>query len=642
MQRYLRVAINCNLPPFQFLDASGQCVGMHIQMLDAIAQSRGYVFDYIPLQTNRECLEALQEGKADVIAGMIEGAADTLGYQVRYTEPLTASQLCVVVQNDLLQAGEGQGDYDTRLYTAVFSADTARYTLLANLRFNKYIVVGNQSDVVERQREESDMAMIGIKDSLLYQLDQLGILDDYAIRNNYLGTIHFTLAVRPEDGELLRSLNSIIDQFRVSTQYEDIYNRWIVVADSDLRAAALRQVGIAVGIAAVVLLGYGWATTQLRNVLKKRVAQQTQQIQTANQELERQLTQIQDENDLRNRIIKYSPNAMLLFDENHAIVLTNKSAQVMAGTEEMLGRSILQVPVFCEIVTQLGRDMFLPDATIENRSIRLEIGTVQRSYRCTTHQVHQYGRISGILLTVQDITEEEQAQQAAFESEKNSALMRIAAGIAHEIRNPLMSIRTFASLIGSRGNDREVQESFAHYVPNEVDRINRLIESLIHYAKPTSRRVDRILVSELVEEALYLANPLIKAPAQFIQELDPSLYITADRDQVKQMVINLLMNSVEATNRRLAESPCAQPLMIYVRAQAEGEWARITVRDEGVGMTPAEIAQCTEPFFTTKDNGTGLGLALIEQDVGKNGGHMSIESEKGVYTQITLRFRRNI
>jgi polar amino acid transport system substrate-binding protein len=611
-------------------------------MLDAIAQSRGYVFDYIPLQTNRECLEALQEGKADVIAGMIEGAADTLGYQVRYTEPLTASQLCVVVQNDLLQAGEGQGDYDTRLYTAVFSADTARYTLLANLRFNKYIVVGNQSDVVERQREESDMAMIGIKDSLLYQLDQLGILDDYAIRNNYLGTIHFTLAVRPEDGELLRSLNSIIDQFRVSTQYEDIYNRWIVVADSDLRAAALRQVGIAVGIAAVVLLGYGWATTQLRNVLKKRVAQQTQQIQTANQELERQLTQIQDENDLRNRIIKYSPNAMLLFDENHAIVLTNKSAQVMAGTEEMLGRSILQVPVFCEIVTQLGRDMFLPDATIENRSIRLEIGTVQRSYRCTTHQVHQYGRISGILLTVQDITEEEQAQQAAFESEKNSALMRIAAGIAHEIRNPLMSIRTFASLIGSRGNDREVQESFAHYVPNEVDRINRLIESLIHYAKPTSRRVDRILVSELVEEALYLANPLIKAPAQFIQELDPSLYITADRDQVKQMVINLLMNSVEATNRRLAESPCAQPLMIYVRAQAEGEWARITVRDEGVGMTPAEIAQCTEPFFTTKDNGTGLGLALIEQDVGKNGGHMSIESEKGVYTQITLRFRRNI
>jgi len=311
--------------------------------------------------------------------------------------------------------------------------------------------------------------------------------------------------------------------------------------------------------------------------------------------------------------------------------------------QSCVGQSALSLPVFKEIIRQAGREIFEHGNMIENQSIKIGggIGSFQ-SYRYTMHQVILYGKVIQILLTVQNVTKEELEKQAAFESEKNRALMRIAAGVAHEIRNPLMSIRTFASLVGTRGNDRAVQESFAQYVPIEVDRINKLVENLIHYTKPVKRNVEMISVSDVLAECLHLLSPLIqKAKASLVKNLDGSLYITADRDQMKQIFINLIMNGVEAIEKKLSLSPAAEvPPHLYVATAADAEWAVISIKDEGIGMSADEIQQCTDPFFTTKLSGTGLGLALCKQYISDNGGLMEITSTAREYTEISLRFAR--
>ena len=275
---------------------------------------------------------------------------------------------------------------------------------------------------------------------------------------------------------------------------------------------------------------------------------------------------------------------------------------------------------------------------MENGRLRLD----SKSYRYTMHQVILDGEISGVLIMVQDVTKEDQEAQVEFEKDKNRSLARLVAGIAHEIRNPLMSIRTFATVIGSRGEDREVQRSFAEYVPGEVDRINRLIENMICYSKPANRQVGRCEVAGIVQECVGLISPSISSKGiRLSTGIGEGLAISVDRDQVKQVLINLLINSVEAIERKLAQSDRAELLDISVRAWDVDDSVILEVRDEGSGMTAEELRCCAEPFYTTKGTGTGLGLTLCKQYLEENAARLDVTSEEGRYTRITITFPRS-
>ncbi len=639
LQQYLKVGVNIHLPPYQFLNESGNCAGMHVDMLDRIAADKEFVLDYLPYETSRECLAALESGEVDVILGVVNDFTDGKSFANTYS--ISTSQLCMIVRNEDL-------DQNTAplFNTAVYASDTVLHSsLLANLGVSQFISVGNQQAVYETQLEHSRTAMVGIKNSLIYQLTEHGVSDDYTVLRNYLDTISYTLAVRRDDVELLRHLNDGITRFKASRQYEELYNQWSPLESQEARSLlVIRRISIGATALLVILLVYTLITARLRLVLKNRVAEQTEVIRSANRELEKQLAQIRDENDLRNRIIKYSPSGMILFNASYTITLMNKSAVAISGIQEdRVGTSVLELPVFGEILRENHGDLFQLGATVENRSIRLGNSPSRtRTFNYTMHQVILYGKVIGILLTIQDMTKAEQMKQAEFEQEKNQAMMRIVAGIAHEIRNPLMSIRTFASLVGTKGDDQQVQESFAYYVPREVDRINKLVENLIHYAKPVRPTPEVLCAAELVDESLALVRPVLKKTGVKLEHaLDSSLYITADRDQIKQVLINLLMNGVEATEERCRREAPSQPPALAVSVNGSGDTVMIRVRDRGIGMSPEELRQCRDPFFSTKKRGTGLGLSLCEQYVKENGGVMRIESIPMDYTQIDLVFERS-
>lgn len=637
LNRYLRVGFNTNLPPYQFLDAKGAPAGMHIDMLRAIGSSRNYEFEFLPFETNRACLGALEQGEIDLILGVIAGSVKN-DLSILYTDALSSSQLCMIVSNAAPSPGANQT-------SAIFSSDSIRHTMLANLGIQQFIAVGNQKMVYERHKQHPGSAMIGVKDSLLYQLINDGKESNYTVRYNYLGTIEFTLVVRRNDAELLRAMNDSISKFRAGQQYEDIRNQWLPIVDYEARLErVLRTAAIIASIAVALALGYSLIMRRIQRLLKRRVAEQTEQIRLTNAELEKQFEQIQGENDLRNRIIKYSPSGMLLFDPHYLITMMNKSACAMAGlSEPCVGGSALDVPVFREILLREGDAVFEPGTTVENGSIRIGTSPVStRSYQYLIYQVKRYGTVAGVLLSVQDMTEAERMQQAEFEKEKSSALTRIATGIAHEIRNPLMTIRTFASLIGTKGDDKNVQQSFALFVPEEVDRINRLIESLIHYAKPARHFTERIALSELVGDCLLLIQPVLqKSSFRLVRSLSPELSILADRDQVRQVLINILINGIEAMEKKRAHDAQNAPLTLEVRVEEAGGKVAVIVRDEGIGMTPEELSVCRDPFFSTKETGTGLGLALCEQYIKENNGTLEIQSTKNEYTEISLLFERS-
>lgn len=637
LDRYLRIGLSADAPPFQFPDGEGEARGIHIDILKAIAKADEYELEFVLFENTRACCDALRQGDIDAVLGAIPSDKwEDEGLSC--TDPLTSSQLCMIVKSNVLRSSD-------KIITAVFASETVQHTLLANLGIHQFIAVGDQTKIYARHKLDPETAMIGVKDSLIYQLAEDGVDDQYTVRYNYLGALEFSMLVRSGDAELLRAMNRSITQFKASQEYEDICNEWLPVSTREAEfQRMLNRILFGIGITFLLVMGYVLLMRRMQQMLRRQVAEKTEEIQAAKVELERNFAQLQDESDLRNRIIKYSPSGMLLVDRSYKVNLINRSACAIAGVDDgWVGRDALEIPVFREILRQEGETIFENGTTVENGTIRIgDIPARMRTFNYMIHQIIQYGNVAGVLLTVQDITKAERRQQEQFERQKSSALTRIAAGIAHEIRNPLMTIRTFASLIGTKGDDKLVQEQFARYVPNEVDRINRLVDNLIHYAKPVKRQVERVCVDEIVADSLSLIRTVLrKSNFRLVQETVSDLYISVDRDQIKQVMTNIFINGMEAMENKRNRSGSTEPMTLTVCTEVREEKVCIRIRDEGTGMTEEELAQCRDPFFSTKDAGTGLGLALCEQYIHENSGVMEIDSVKDVYTEISLIFERS-
>ena len=207
-----------------------------------------------------------------------------------------------------------------------------------------------------------------------------------------------------------------------------------------------------------------------------------------------------------------------------------------------------------------------------------------------------------------------------------SALGTLAAGIAHEIRNPLVSIQTFFQLAPQRLDDVEFMTSFLRLAEGEVHRIGNLISELLTFAKSPAPAVGELQIDELIERAITLLDPQARNQQVTLRrgrnEQVPT--VVADPDQIMQVVINIVLNAIQAT-------PNGGIVTIDVREveNESGRFCQIEVRDTGPGI-PAEIREeIFNPFFTTKDKGTGLGLPVAHRIIAEYDGFISVDSVEG-------------
>lgn len=636
----LRVAINCSLPPFQFINEKGKPDGMHIEILDIIAKRNNFDIQYIPMETKSECLDALDSGQVDMVVGVIMDKNSP--YYSQCTNEISSSSLCLIAPNKTAEyINSGKGNYK---YSISYEYGTADYLFISFINASKYIAVANQNQVYNTCIQGDADAMIGIKSSLLYQLKQAGLEDDYSIVYNYMATVKYSILVQKGDEELKRLLNNEIAALHASSSYQNIYNKWMVSEQSmniNIIIKRVVYISIAVIIGVIIYTIFSW---QINALLKKQVAEKTQKLQEINKELQLRIRQIENESTLRNLIIENSHSGMILIDKNYLITLANSSACALSGQASIpVGEKIQNVSVFRELLNGRINDIFCDNYCMTNEIVPIVTDGEQKEYRLNINQTMKDGCVSGALLTVEDVTKEEREKRELFEKEKNKALNRIIAGIAHEIKNPLMSIRTFATLIGTKGDDKEFQESFYQFVPGEVDRINKLIESLINYAKPVAKEMECVDVKAIINDCMYLTRPVVKRGIIGIQtEIGDNLIIKVNKDQVKQVLINIFMNGIESMEKKIKTSDNIgkDKLTMRVSAWAEDEYVFISIADEGMGMNTKELRNCTDPFFTTKAAGTGLGLALSKVFIKENKGELFIESMEMEYTKVIIRFRR--
>lgn len=207
----------------------------------------------------------------------------------------------------------------------------------------------------------------------------------------------------------------------------------------------------------------------------------------------------------------------------------------------------------------------------------------------------------------------EDAQRALVQQEKLAAIGRLAAGVAHEVRNPLGVIRASAAMVREGFAPGEDSFRACQFIVDEADRLNVLVTTLLDFSRPTQPRIEAVDVERVLDHALELAGDSIRArDAKVEREIAPAREpVHADSHLLAQVLLDLVTNAVEAI---------APGGRIAVRVASEAAALRIDVADDGPGVAPEQRVQIFEPFVTTKPRGTGLGLAMAQRIVEAHGG----------------------
>lgn len=238
----------------------------------------------------------------------------------------------------------------------------------------------------------------------------------------------------------------------------------------------------------------------------------------------------------------------------------------------------------------------------------------------STSMLHTDKNVLGVVVVFKDLSEHKAFEECVERVDRLAAVGELAAGIAHEIRNPLTAISGSVQILLDELPKENSSRVFGDIVLKEVDRLNGIIEDLIYFAKPAKHYVTCINPNELVENALLLLFPSLKKEIVVLEKHFDQLIgiISVDTQLIKQVIVNLLLNAIQALPKEGGK--------ITVITQNVIKGIEIIIKDNGKGIEPDNLKKIFNPFFTTKDTGTGLGLAVSNKIIEIHQGYIRAES----------------
>lgn len=238
----------------------------------------------------------------------------------------------------------------------------------------------------------------------------------------------------------------------------------------------------------------------------------------------------------------------------------------------------------------------------------------------------------GKVLLISDVTEIRSLEQRMRESERLAAVGRMAGGVAHEVRNPLSSIKGLALLLKNKFPQGSKEQATAELLIQETERMNRTITEMLSFTRPSVLHLERIDIGRLLEKSI----ALIRAEAmenriETTLEVQPDLKpVLGDADRLQQVLMNVFINGIQAMEK-------GGRLAITLKNRDEAGEVELKIRDTGPGIEPELLSQVFYPYFTTKQAGTGLGLAISQKIIADHGGSIELESESGNGTTVIIQ-----
>jgi two-component system sensor histidine kinase HydH len=336
------------------------------------------------------------------------------------------------------------------------------------------------------------------------------------------------------------------------------------------------------------------------------------------------------------KLLETMDNAVISVDNKGKIKTFNRKSEEIFGKkkeevlhkdcQEVLNLNILGESIFKKCL--LEKKNISQEIILEEKGLKKKILDLNTSFL-----TDKSGEITGVVAVIRDVTEIKDLNEEVARHKRLAALGKLSAGIAHEIRNPLSSIRGLAQFVYNSFSKTDERKEDLNTIIQEVDRLNKLVVQVLDFAKLKKPNLIRFSLNDLIRNVAELFKLEIKdKQIKFNLELTPDIsQIQADEDRVRQILMNVIINAIQAIPKK------GEIKIKTEKTLLKGEPAiKLIVEDSGIGIPEKDLNQIFDPFFSTKEKGSGLGLSIAYKLIEAHQGEIKVESKEGEGTKFVI------
>jgi two-component system sensor histidine kinase PilS (NtrC family) len=371
--------------------------------------------------------------------------------------------------------------------------------------------------------------------------------------------------------------------------------------------------------------------------LAQRVKIKGEELWSASVELNRIRTDTDD-------VLRHVKSGLVTVDALGRIIYFNRAAEEILGYKEQEVKGKNYENVFKKRMPQLGEKFYqaLRFSQVDSRDVLYITGADNRKVPLgisTSILGDKEGEIRGVIAIFQDITGALKLEERIRTADRLAAVGELSAGIAHEIRNPLASISGSVEVLKEELSLSGENQKLLELIIKETGRLNKILTEFLQYAKIGPAVFTKVELPHLVDEVIEIVkkHPALGQGISVKKEMiSDSLYVLGEENQIKQILLNLLVNAIESMEEKSGEilitnQSLNQIDQYYFNGEEpeDSDWVPTAITDQGKGMTEEQKDKIFSPFYSTKKNGTGLGLAIVQRLVNNLGGKIEFKSQLG-------------
>lgn len=346
-------------------------------------------------------------------------------------------------------------------------------------------------------------------------------------------------------------------------------------------------------------------------------------------------------------IIDSVSDGVIALDHDGRLILMNPAAEELSGLSRRMAEGkpfsdlFREEPQLLELVAKATTTgMSVSDH--ENIVLRRAVPPIPVSVSLSP-LLNRNGARLGMIVVMRDLTNIRELEAAVRHADRLSSIGTLAAGLAHEIKNPLGGIKGAAQLMGQEIEQESDLHDYLRVMLKETERVNRIVEELLHLAAPRRLRQEPVNLHKVIGDIILLQKEVARSrQISFLTDFDPSIPpIMGDEELLTQLLLNLVKNALEASGTD-GKIRVSSRIVSEYRMNQKGEgrgrsrMVSIEIHDNGPGIRKEHLDQLFTPFFTTKSSGTGLGLAICQKIVAEHRGMIKVESEPEHGTTFTV------